>query len=171
MKSNEDRVLGVFFGNPTEKFHIREIARITGLNPNTILNITIGLEKEKLLKREKKRHVVEVFANVSERFKQLKRMSNLKKIYESGILDILINHYSPEAISLVGSCSSGEDVNKSDVDIVVISRKKEIMSLSRFEKVFGREVHLIVTDYGNISNEFYTNLINGIVLYGSIRKK
>ncbi len=90
-KSKYEKVLDVFFNAPTHRYYIREIARITGLNPNTILNISNSLEKEKLIKREKKKHIVELSANIENKeFKELKRISNLKKIYESGLIDLLI---------------------------------------------------------------------------------
>lgn len=53
-----------------------------------------------------------------------KRLFNLSEIYKSGIIDFLIKEYSPNSISLIGNYSRGEDIEKSDVDIVVISDKK-----------------------------------------------
>ncbi len=171
-KSNYEKVLDVFFYDPTGRFYIREIARITGLNPNTILNISDALFRENLIKREKKKHVVELFANVENKnFKQLKRISNLKKIYGSGLVDFLIEKCSPESISIIGSYSNGEDIKKSDIDIVVISKKRETFSLLDYEVKLGRKIHLIVTDNKSMSEEFFTNLINGIVLYGYIARK
>lgn len=172
MKESEKRALEVFFEDPTNKFYIREIARLTNLNPNTIINSCEKLEKQELIKREKKKHVVEFSANISEKFKQLKRIYNLEKIYCSGIVEFLVDEFKPEAISVIGSYSLGQDIKKSDIDIVIINVKsyKEI-SLSNFERKIGRKVHLINVKYNNISEEFYTNLINGIILYGFIRMK
>jgi len=171
-KTNYNKVLNVFFDNPTEKFYIREIARITKLNPNTILNITNKLEKQELIKKEKKKHIVELSAVLNEKFKILKKVTNLEKIYESDIIKILTEKFSPEAIIIVGSYSIGEDIKESDIDIVALTKKDyESMDLSKFESKLGRKIHLIITDYDKISDEFYTNLINGIVVYGAIRKK
>jgi len=172
-QNNYDKILNVFFDNPTEKFYIREIARITRLNPNTILNITKKLEKEGLIKRKKKKHVVELSADFEdESFKKLKKVSNLKRIYGSGVIDFLNDKFSPEAIVVMGSYSLGNDIENSDIDIVVISKKDyENISLNKFEKILSREIHLIITDYNKMSNEFYINLINGIVLSGYINKK
>ena len=86
---SETKVLRLFFDNPTRKFHIREIARVTELNPNTILTIIENLSKRGLLIREKKKHIVEVSANVSYFFKELKKIDNLKRIYESKIVNFL----------------------------------------------------------------------------------
>jgi len=172
MKCNYEKILNVFFDNPTNKFYIREIARITELNPNTVLNITNELIKEDLIKRDKKKHIVEVSANVNERFKGLKRIENFSKVYESGLFEFLNKEFSPEAISIIGSYSRGEDVKSSDIDIVVISKKEyKNIDLKKFEKLLGKKIHLIVTDYNKMSDEFYINLINGIILSGYITKK
>ena len=168
---NKKTILRVFFDNPIKKFHIREISRITKLNPNTALNILKILEKENLIKKVKMKHIVEVTANIDEKFKQEKRVDNLIKLYKSGIIDYLIKEFHPLAISVLGSYSTGEDIESSDIDIVVISKEEKELNLSKFEKVLSRKIHLIVTEYKSISEEFYLNLINGIVLYGYLDKK
>lgn len=168
--TNYEKVLAIFFDNPTEKKYVREIARETKLNPNTILNIIKKLEKEELIKKEKKKHIVEIKANFeNKKFRQLKRIYNLKRIYQSGLIDCLVREYSPELISVIGSYSIGEDIKKSDIDIVIVSKRKEEISMREFENKISRKIHLIISDY-KFSEEFYTNLINGIVLYGYVKK-
>ena len=172
MKTNYDKVLNVFFDNPTEKFYIREIARLTKLNPNTILNITEQLVKEDLIKREKKKHIVEFSANTGEKFKNSKRSYNFSKIFINELIDVLDKKFSPDAISVIGSYSRGEDIEDSDIDIVVISKKEyENISVEKYEKELNRKIHLIVVNYNKMPDEFYTNLINGIILRGYIKKK
>ena len=171
-QNNYEKVLKIFFDNPNSRFHIREIARISGLNPNTIINISKKLLREELIKREKKKHIVELFANVNEKFKEKKRINNFKKVIDSRLVDFLKERFNAEAISMIGSYSRGEDSEESDVDIVVISKQEyETLDLSKFEKILGKEIHLIISDYKKMSNEFYINLINGIILYGYITKK
>lgn len=170
MNNNQDKILREFFGKPTYKFHIRELARITKLNPNTVMNIIKNLEKENLIKKESKKHLVELFLNLENK-KTIweKKLFNLNEIYSSGIIDFLINQYSPKLISLIGSYSRGEDIEKSDIDIVVISNNSNSVDIRKFEKILGKKIHLIVLK-NNIPNEFFNNLINGIVLYGYLRK-
>ena len=171
MKSNYEKVLEIFFNNSTGKSYIREIARIIGLNPNTVLNIVKKLEKEGLIKRDKKKHVVEVSANINEKFKRLKRTANFSRVSESGLVKFLNKEFSSEAIVLIGSYSRGEDIKSSDIDIVVISKRDySSVDLEKFEKILNKKIHLIITSYVKISDEFYINLINGIVLYGYINK-
>ena len=171
MKSNYEKVLDVFFDDSAGKFYIREIARLTGLNPNTVLNILGLLEKEELIKRDKKKHVVEVSANINEKFKRLKRTANFSRVSESGLVKFLNKEFSSEAIVLIGSYSRGEDIKSSDIDIVVISKRDySSVDLKKFEKILNKKIHLIITSYSKMSDEFYVNLINGIILSGYINK-
>jgi len=169
---NRQKILKILFDNPTNRFHLRELARISKLNPNTIINITKKLEKDKLVLKEKKRHITEIYANIENKeFTIKKRIFNLEQIYKSGIINFLIEKYKPEAISLIGSYSQGEDMENSDIDIVIITKLKEDSNMTKYEKTLNRKIHLIATDYKEMSNEFYINLINGILLYGYINKK
>jgi len=169
---NKQKVLKILFENPTTKFHLRELARISKLNPNTIINITKVLEKEKLILKEKKEYTTEIYSNTdNKKFTIKKKLFNLEQIYESGIINFLMEKYKPEAVSLIGSYATGEDIEKSDIDLVIITKIKEDSNMIRYEKILNRKIHLITTDYREMSNEFYINLINGILLYGYINKK
>lgn len=179
-KTNKERILGIFFDHPTAKFHIRELARISGLNPNTVSSAVKPLKKENLVNIEKKRYIVEISANISSReFIRKKRVHNFSRIYDSGIVDFLEKYFSKDSapiidsISVMGSYSQGEDIEKSDIDIVVISRDKikKMPDLDKYENLLKRKIHLIVTDYNIISEEFFNNMINGMLLYGYLRKK
>jgi len=179
MNNNNDKVMEIFFDNPTAKFHIREVARITGLNPNTVSSAIKIAKNEKLVRIEKKRHIVEVSANISSKeFIRKKREHNFSEIYDSGLIDFLEDFFSKnsitvDSISVIGSFSQGEDIEKSDVDIIVIARHKpkEMPDLAKYENKLKRKIHLIITDYNNVSEEFFNNLINGMLLYGYLRKK
>lgn len=170
---NEQKILKIFFDNPTTKFHLLEVARLAKLHPNTAMNTLKKLEKAGLVKQEKKKYIKEVYANKENlSFNNEKRIFNLKKIYDSGIMELLTKNFNPEAISLVGSYSKGEDIEDSDIDLVVISKGDyEDVGLERFEKIVSRKIHLIITSYKKMSEEFYINLINGVVLYGALNKK
>jgi len=167
--NNKTKLLKIIFENPTTKFHLRELARLTQLMPNTIINISNKLLKEKLIIKEKRKHIVEISANIEHKdFIIQKKLFNLQQIYSSGIIEFLKQKYSPKLISVIGSFSKGEDIENSDIDIVIITTKEKREELTKFEKKLSRKIHLLLTDYKKISKEFYTNLINGIVLYGFI---
>lgn len=168
---NTQKILEILFKNPTQKLHIRELARISGLNPNTVIKSTKDLEKDSIIKKENKKHVVEIYLNLENKktlFK--KRIFNVTQVYDSGVVDFLVEVYSPTSISLIGSYSKGEDMGNAEIDIVVCTNNQKVINLTKFEKFIGRKIRLIILKRDEISDEFFNNLINGFNLYGYIRK-
>ncbi|MEK6826149.1 MAG: hypothetical protein AABX90_00805, partial [Nanoarchaeota archaeon] len=59
-----------------------------------------------------------------------------------------------------------------DIDLLLISEKtEEFPEARRFEKKFGREIHLfIVKDMKDLKNEHLTNnILNGTILQGEVK--
>ena len=170
-KSTIQKVLAVFFDNPSREFHLRELSRLLELSMPTIVSSTDKLAKEKLIIKEKGDVLTKVMANREGEypdFIKYKRLYNLELILNSGIIDYLSKAYSqPKAIILFGSFSRGDDIEKSDVDIAVIASKRLNLDLSKYEKMLKRAVSVHEVNLDKISEEFKANLLNGIVLEGS----
>lgn len=170
LNNNYFKILKELFDKPTYSFHVRELARITKLNPNTIINITEKMKKEKLINKVNKKHLVEISLNLeNKKTIEKKRVYNLQRIYDCGVIDFLIKNYSPKFISLIGTYSKGEDLEESDIDIVIDSNNKKNIDLLKFERILKRKIHLLLLPE-KVSDEFFNSFINGIVLYGAIRK-
>jgi len=100
---------------------------------------------------------------------QLKRVENLKQVYESGLVDELEEKFAGATIVLFGSYSRGDDNFKSDIDLAVIGRKNKEVNLSKFEKIL--EKRIIINFYSNlkeIHKELKENICNGIVIVGGL---
>lgn len=167
-----EKILEKLFEDPSKRYYVRELARETKTSPSSVARSINELEKEHLIKKEVKRHTVEVAANISEqKFISKKRVFNLSRIYEARIIEELAKTYNPKAIVMFGSYSRGEDIKKSDIDIAIITGKKELANVEEFEKKLKRRIHLLLVEYKEISEELYVNLINGIVLYGYLDKR
>ena len=168
---NKEKILKKLFEKPEYKFHIRELARETKLNPNTIINLTKELVKEKIIIKKRNKNIVEIYCDLdSKNYKRKKQLYNISSINNSGLLDYLVDFYNhPQAIILFGSFLRGEDFSGGDIDIAVISTNKKESDLIKFEKKLKRKIHLLSFTYKEISDEFYTNLINGFVLYGYLK--
>ena len=126
-KSTIEKVLAVFFENPSKlDFHLRELSRITKLSMPTIISTTDKLAKEHLIIKFKGMvmTIVQAYRD-NEKFTRYKLLHNLKKIYESEIIEFLSEKYHhPKAIILFGSFSRGEDIERSDIDIAILIKKK-----------------------------------------------
>ncbi|PIN71625.1 hypothetical protein COT60_00385 [Candidatus Pacearchaeota archaeon CG09_land_8_20_14_0_10_30_9] len=170
MKTKIELVKEFVFQKPEEWVHIREIARNLKISPNTVRNVIKKLLKEEIVENKKSANLFQIRANFeNESYKTEKKIFNLLKIYESGIINYLYDYYSPSTIILFGSYSRGEDLSTSDIDIGIITPKKNQPELKNFEKKLKRKVNLSLFVKKEVSEEFFTNIINGIVLKGVLK--
>ena len=168
-KSTIRVVLEAFFENPSREFHLRELSRLLKLSMPTIISTTDILSNEKLIIKVKGKVITKVSANRENAdFARYKRLHNLEKIYASGIIDHLSDIYNhPKTVILFGSFSRGEDIESSDIDIAIITKKKLDPDMSKYEKTLSKTVNIHEVDTNKISGEFKANLANGVVLEGS----
>lgn len=169
----EDKILELFFKEPEKEFYVREISRILKKSPTTISKHLKNLEKKKLLIKENKfNHLLFKANNEDLRFKNTKLNYNLEIIRESGIIDYLSEEFNnPEAIILFGSYAKGENIRKSDIDLLVISPLKKDVKLEKFEKKLGKmqlfvESRKDITKMKKTNKELLNSFINGKILYG-----
>ena len=168
-KDNNLRVMELFFKFPYGSFHIRELARLTGLSSTGVIKIIKRLKKEKLLVSRKSNNIDEIKPNFDGRFLLLKRLYNIYSLYDSGLVDFMKGYYElPHAIILFGSYSNGTDSEKSDIDLAIISNKKQMPDFKKFEAKLARKVNLHIIDIKNTPKEFINSLSNGIVLEGFV---
>ncbi len=166
-KDNIYRVGGVFFKEPDREFHLRELARLTGLSAPGVKKILRKLEKEGLVVIGKGKVAQSIRASKTPRFVFLKRLYNLNALWNSGLIVLLTNAYEePEAIVVFGSYAKGEDASRSDIDIAVVTRKHMKVSTVKVENVLGRPLHIIEVDLSRAEPEFLNALANGVVLSG-----
>lgn len=168
-KDNNLRIMQLFFKFPYRIFHIRELARLTGLSSTGVIKIVKRLSKNKLLITKKVKNIEEIRPDFNGRFLLIKRLYNLYSLYDSGLIDFIKKYYEmPRAIILFGSYSNGTDVERSDIDIAVISIKKIIPDLKKFEIPLSRKINLHLIDIENTPKEFKNSLANGTVLEGFV---
>ena len=168
-KDNNLKVMSLFFKQPHASFHIRQIARLTKLSSTGVIKIVKRLKAGGLLVSKKINMIEEVKPNFEGKFLPLKRLYNIFSITESGLTEYLKKFYEfPSAIILFGSYSNGADAEKSDIDIAIISNKKELPDVSKFEKLLARKISLHVTNLSTASKEFKNSLANGIILDGVV---
>ncbi len=168
-KSTIQKVLNIFFDNPSREFHLRELSRILKLSMPTIIATTNILSREKLIIKTKGKVITKVQANRENiNFVRFKRLYNLENIYKSDIVDFLSSFYNhPKNIVLFGSFSRGDDIEKSDIDIAVFTNKKLNLNMEKYEKILEKHINIHEVDLDKVSKEFKANLANGIVLDGS----
>ena len=106
----------------------------------------------------------------------LKRVENLRMIYNLGLVDFLEEKFPGSTIILFGSYSRGEDVwineengYKSDIDIAIIGAKEKQIELTKFDKLLERIIIInFYRSFKKIHKNLRDNILNGILLSGSV---
>ena len=166
-KNIKRRIKEYFFLNPTSKLRARQIEKEVRVPFPSVFRYTKELEKEEIIKSTFVSGVRLYSADrVSKKFLIEKKLFNISLLYESGLIDYIIEEYSNPHIILFGSFSRGEDIEASDIDIYIETPKKETKNMEKFEKGLQRKIQLFqfrkITEIKN--KELGNNILNGVVL-------
>jgi len=168
----QQEILRLLFVKAGVSLNQRQIAKSLGVSQPAVTKALPNLEKENfiLIKKDKETKRWAIKLNMdNHKVMQLKRVDNIKQIYESGLADFLEKEFAGAAIILFGSYSRGDDTLNSDIDVAVIGRKNKLINLEQFEKMLEREIRINFYDsFKDIHKNLKENLFNGIVLFGGI---
>ncbi len=165
-------VLKIYFENLLDEFSVRDIARLADISPSTASKVIKEFVNKGILNLREYKNILLSSANKDhELFKDMKKFYNIQKLKKSGLINELNKFYYNPTIILFGSYSNGEDVNTSDIDIVVFSEiKKNFQKTSLYEKKLGKELQIFcfnsVSSVKNIG--LLNNMINGTILQGGV---
>lgn len=145
-------VLEFFLSNPYTKVHIKKLARELNLSPQTSNRYMRLYEAEKLLESESIGNLIQFSLNNRHPLvKEWKRLYFNLVLHESNFLDNFVQR-NPSIINILlyGSHANGEYSEKSDIDILVISQKKEIdlSAIKNLELHLNKEAQVTVYTIG-----------------------
>jgi DNA-binding transcriptional ArsR family regulator len=164
------RILQAFFDSPMHSFHLRELARLVKIGLPSVRNHVRRLEREGLVLKSKK-GIYPTYAAMrdSALFKTYKRNDVLLRLHTSGLVGYLEREMWPGAVVLFGSAARGEDIERSDVDLLIVAKEREL-DLRPFEKALARPVRpLFEPEPWKLSKELLNNVANGVVVYGYLK--
>lgn len=171
-KKSQFEVARLIFNHPNKIFHIRELEKLTKLSTTAVISALDSLGKYEIVKVEKTNITTNIKANLeSDNYSFYKRIYNLYMLKK--FINKLRNIYTPKTIVLFGSFARGEDIEQSDIDLLVITNKtsediKDLPSLC--EKELNRKLNMhILTSLDKSSAEFKNAVANGIVLQGYLK--
>lgn len=170
-KSNEQRVLEIFFTEPTKEHYLMNIARKTGLSHTSVTPALDALvDKRLIIKRVETRGertfpLYKAHTQNSE-FALHKQLSNMISLHQSGLIRAIQDAFMPSTIVVFGSYAKGEDHEESDIDIFIEAKQQHI-DLSLFQTLLRRKIELhTYSDISSLSKELKSSIVNGIVLTG-----
>jgi len=161
------KIMELFFEEPARNFQLREVGRLSRIAVTSAKKYLHELEKEGMLKRNKETLYPSYSANETNRlFKVHKMQTMMLKIYASELIDFLEDTLHPTCIILFGSMRKGEYTKKSDIDLFVQAKEKQI-NLEKYEKKLKHKISLFFEEnLAKLSKELKDNIINGIKLSG-----
>lgn len=167
-KCNYSRVLEVFFKEPTKIHFIREVGRKISLAQTSVRNHIKELEKEGLIIKKESHPFDGFIANrEDEKFLFYKQAYNFYSLFD--VKKEIIYKIAPKAIVFFGSYQKGEDIEWSDIDLLIISKIKKDINLEKYEKKLLRKLHItFVKDISDLDESVKENIKNGWILYGRI---
>lgn len=162
-----------------QTLNLRGIAKPLKVSPTAVSNALMELEKEGLIKVKKSKtmNLLSIeFNRDNHKAIQLKRVENIKMIYESGLSDCLYNEFPGCTILLFGSYSLGEDTwfsekdeRNSDIDIAIIGTKGKEVDLTKYNRLLERIISInFYKSWNDIHKHLKDNILNGVVLSGGI---
>ena len=165
------KVLQLFFiDSDRDNIGLREISRLTGLSTPSVKLHLDKLVKEDILQKGDFRGMPVYWAHqADERFRYLKKINTINKLYSTGLIEYLVNVCQPDVIILFGSASRGEDMKESDIDIYIQSEEKKL-ALTEYERKLQRKIQLhCYTNFNKLSPELKNNILNGIIIEGYLK--
>jgi predicted nucleotidyltransferase len=160
-------VLEQFFRRPRHRFQLRELSRESGVSAPSVKNYLQEFKRENLVEEVEEGVYKGYRGKLSEEFKLQKKLYNIEKLHETGLVEEIEEECVPDTIVLFGSAAEGEDIEESDVDLLVVSGEKDL-DLKDYEQKFNREINItFMTEKELKQNEEFSNSVaNGIVLSG-----
>jgi predicted nucleotidyltransferase len=157
------KVAEIFFIEPTKVHYIKEISKKINLAHTSVKNHILTLIELGFIEESNS----QVFKGYKARrenpdFIFYKKLSNLISLRNSGLIKLLKEHY-PKSMILIGSYDKGEDIESSDIDIFIDSKKVNI-KLDKFEDNLKRKIHIIFKD--EASKSLMDSIKQGTIIYG-----
>lgn len=160
-------VLEEFFRRPRHKFQLRELSRNSDVSTPSVKNYIQEFKQENLVEVVEEGIYKSYRSKLSEEFKLQKKLYNIEKMHETGLVKEIEEKCVPDAVVLFGSAAEGEDIEESDIDLLVVSSEKDI-DLQDYEQKFNREINITFMTEKELkqNKEFSNSIANGTVLSG-----
>jgi predicted nucleotidyltransferase len=173
-KIDEDAILTLFLEN-TKEYHVREVARNFKISPATAKKYLDVFVKQGLLtSKEERGHLLYEGNWNNEAYRFEKKLHNLRRIKESGLLTYLREELAEPTIILFGSWAKGENHETSDIDLFIRTEETQELTLEKYEKKLKANIQPFLYNrkaYEELrknNKELLNNIINGSILTGYV---
>ena len=173
------KVLYWFFAHPTKEVSLNNLTKLVKLSKTTANKIASRLAREGFLKINAAGNVWRISCNQQHQFNSTRKIThNLELVYESCLIkEILSVIPNARSIILFGSYRKGDDIETSDLDIAVETLENEeikIINIGVIPQLGYRKnvkVNLLKFSRNKIDLNLFSNICNGIILYGFLEAR
>jgi predicted nucleotidyltransferase len=171
-ESFEEKLLELFFNQPTKQWHFLELANKLDLAQSKLDKWLKRFISEKLIKRIKEKGKMPYYISNHEAFeyRNKKKIFAMMKLHETGFLNYL-SGMNAKTVILFGSMSRSDWHEKSDIDLFVYGDASNV-KIGKYEMLFKRDVQLFVAeneeDLKKMGPALLKNIIKGMTIKGDI---
>ena len=173
--SKEEKILNLIFENsPLRQWHFNEIVEEAKVNRSVVNKWLKRYVKEGLLKKIKEKRKFSYFSAGKENivYQTRKRIYALEKIYQSGLIEHLIELKDVKTAIIFGSMSRGDWYKDSDIDLFIYGDSRDIEK-NKYEAKLKREIEIHIfknkEEIKNVKTGLINNVINGYLIKGEIQ--
>lgn len=173
MQSKEEKVLELFFENPTKEWHFEEIVNESKIARSKTNGWLKKFIKNKLIKRIKKKDKMPYYIGNynSPEYKSKKRIFALNKLHKSGLLNRLYSLQKAETVILFGSFSRSDWYENSDIDIFIYGNPAGLKIVD-YELKLHRDIQLFICqnkkELSKLGKGLIRNIIKGDLIKGDL---
>jgi predicted nucleotidyltransferase len=131
------RILNIFFQDPYREVHLRQAAAQAQVSPSTAKRFLDEYTRLGLLNETQKANLHLFRANLDKASFRLWKTS-LFLLKNEPYLRRLADQYPDSSLTLYGSCSTGTDGPESDLDLLLITRKRDDPSPKQLDEISRR---------------------------------
>ncbi len=173
MRSKKDKIIELFFQNPTREWHFEEIVKHAGIARS---KADVWIKKsirEGLVKKVKKKGEMPYYISnyESPEYKGSKRLFAFSKLYESGFLSHLYSLPKARTIILFGSFSRSDWYKESDIDLFIYG-DPEGLRIVDYELKLKKDIQLFIcqnnADLKKMGIGLIRNIIKGNLVKGNL---
>lgn len=173
MKSKENKIIELFFENPTKEWHFEEILKETKMARSKADNWLKKFIKAELIKKIKIKGKMPYYISSydSPEYKNKKKIFAMNTLYESGLLSHLDSLKKAETIIIFGSFSRSDWHKDSDIDIFIYG-DPEGLKIADYEIKLHKDIQLFICrdkeELKKIGPPLIKNIIKGNLIKGNL---
>ncbi len=164
MQSKENKVLKLFFNQPTKEWHFEELIKETKMARSKVDRWLKKLVKEKIIVKVKKKsrwpHYRGNYA--SPEYRTRKKLFALQELSDSGLWKHLLSLPKAKTIFVFGSFARSDWYKESDIDLFIYGNS-EGLKIAPYELKLNREIQLFSCENKTELNKFNPALMRNII--------